>query len=56
MFTLKIRKYLSQKYLGACKKKSLQGIGAATPSIIVILLESNYIWKLQGVGFLKLPD
>ena len=40
-----MRKSLSQKYLGACKNdlksKLLQGIDAATPSMIVIFLESD---------------
>ena len=58
-FTLKIRKSLSQDCLGACKNdlksKLLQGIDVTTPSLMVIFLESDLMWKLHGLRLYKLP-
>ena len=57
-FTLKIRKSLSQKHLGAIpntiKPGLLQGIDAVAPSLTVIFLESDIIWKLHGLRLYNL--
>ena len=57
-FTLKICKSLSQKHLGAItnaiKSGNLQGNDAGAPSLTVIFLESDTIWKLHGLRLYNL--